>query len=376
VLEKLIPEQYNAALREASLKPVAMPVLEEKFEFKRASPLSLSFIIEVLPEIGDIRYDNLSVKDIPFTVEDSDIDEMIRRLQDRKAIFETADQEAGMDDLVTFEHVDSEIAGDKSARSVKELVSKMGNEIFPPDIMQKVLGKKKGDIIEFTTTFDETKPKELAGKTVNIKVKIGEVKKKTLPPVDDEFAKDIGYENLADLREKVREKIHTAKKDHIQKIQKSEIIRKIMAEYNFEVPESLLNREIEAITMEKSVSAKDDAVYTDSVTEIMESDKEPGTADKTAGTENSEVELKGKATRNVQASLIIDAIGKKEGVTVADTEVDDRIAIVAKRLSSTPEVVRNFYMYKEGSLESLRHSIFEEKVLDLLLSRATIEKGD
>jgi trigger factor len=329
-----------------------------------------------LPKIESLNYGNMTVKDIPFTVEDSDIDEMIKRLQDRKAIFNTADQEAGMDDLVTFEHVDSEIVGEQSDRSVKELVSKMGNEIFPQNIMEKVLGKKKGDIIEFTTTFDEIKSRELAGKTVNIKVKISEVKKKSLPPVDDEFAKDLGYENLADLREKVKEKIFAAKKDHTRKIQKAEIIRKLIADNDFEVPESLLNREIEAVAMEKGISAKDDAVYTDSVTEIMETDAEPGSADKPAETGNQEEALKRKATRNVQASLIIDVIGKKEGVTVSDKEVDDRLAVVAKKLSSTPEVVKNFYMYKEGSLESLRRSIFEEKVLDLLLSMAATEKGD
>jgi FKBP-type peptidyl-prolyl cis-trans isomerase (trigger factor) len=79
---------------------------------------------------------------------------------------------------------------------------------------------------------------------------------------------------------------------------------------------------------------------------------------------------------NVRASIILNAIGGKEGVTVSDNEVDERINMLAQRLSATPEAVRNFYSYKEGSLDSLRHSIFEDKVLDLLLSKAQLEKGE
>ncbi len=378
VLEKVIPEKYNAALREASLSPVGMPELEEKFEFKRNTPLNLSFIIEVLPKIENLDYENIKVKDIPFSVEETDIDKTLTRLQNQKAVFEAADKEAEMDDLVTFEFTDCEIVGEETAPAVKELVSKMGNEIFPQDIMNKVIGKKKGDIIEFTTVLNEVQSKELAGKTVNIKVKISEIKKKNLPTVDDEFAKDLGFENIAALREKLKEKILDSKKSHVQKIHKAEIINRIIEAGDFEIPETLLKREIEALIMEKSISeSKDDAVYTDTMTEIMEkAENSESTEEKKEETEDTEAKLKQKATKNVQASLIIDAIGKKEGITVSDKEVDEQISLIAKRLSATPEVVRNFYTYKEGSMDSLRHSIFEEKVLDVLLSRAVIEKGE
>jgi len=378
VLEKVIPEKYNAALREASLSPVGMPELEEKFEFKRNTPLNLSFIIEVLPKIENLDYENIKVRDIPFSVEETDIDKTLTRLQNQKAVFEAADKEAEMDDLVTFEFTDCEIVGEETTPAVKELVSKIGNEIFPQDIMNKVIGKKKGDIIEFTTVLNEVQSKELAGKTVNIKVKISEIKRKNLPTVDDEFAKDLGFENIAALREKLKEKILDSKKSHVQKIQKAEIINRIIEAGDFEIPETLLKREIEALIMEKSISeSKDDAIYTDTMTEIMEkAESSESTEEKKEETEDPEAKLKQKATKNVQASLIIDAIGKKEGITVSDNEVDEQISLIAKRLSATPEVVRNFYMYKEGSMDSLRHSIFEEKVLDVLLSRAVIEKGE
>ena len=231
-----------------------MPILDEEFEFKRNNPLNLSFTVEVLPKIENMEYENIKIKDIPFTVEEPDIEDTLKKLQDQKAIFEVADKEVEMDDLVTFEYVDSEIVGGENDSSVKELISKMGNEIFPYDLMEKVTGKKKGDIMEFTTTFDKTKSKELAGKTANIKVKVSEVKKKSLPAIDDEFAKDLGFANISELKEKIKEKIYSAKKEQIQKIQKAEIINKILEPIHFEVPETLLNRELESLMLEKSIS--------------------------------------------------------------------------------------------------------------------------
>ncbi len=212
VLDRIIPEHLTSAMREAAVSPVTMPALDEEFHFERNNPINLSVTVEVVPKIENLNYENITVKDIPFTVGETDIDETLKRLQNQKAVFEVTDKVAETDDLVTFDYVDSEVAGGETDPSVKELVSKMGNEIFPPDLMEEVIGKKKGDIIEFTTTFDESKSKELAGKTVNVKVRINEVKKKSLPEIDDEFAKDLGFGNLSELREKLEEKITDCKK--------------------------------------------------------------------------------------------------------------------------------------------------------------------
>ena len=376
VLDKIIPEHLTNAIREADIKPVTMPVLDEEFEFKRNNPINLSFTVEVLPKIENMEYENIKIKDIPFTVEEPDIEDTLKKLQDQKAIFEVADKEVEMDDLVTFEYVDSEIVSGENDSSVKELISKMGNEIFPYDLMEKVTGKKKGDIVEFTTTFDETKSKELAGKTANIKVKVSEVKKKSLPALDDEFAKDLGFANISELKEKIKEKIYSAKKEQIQKIQKAEIINKILEPIHFEVPETLLNRELESLMLEKNISgSKQGKESLDIETEILQETSEADSSEKEEK-EDPEAKLKHKALRNVQASIVIDSIGQKEGITVTDTEVNERISFLAQRLSATPEAIRNFYMYKQGSLEGLKHSIYEEKVMDLLLSKASIEREE
>ena len=374
VLEKVVPEQLGNAIREAAIDPVTMPVLEEEFDYKRNNPLAFAVTLEVKPKIENLAYENITVKDIPVNVEESDVEDALKALQNKKAVFEVADKLVEMDDFVSFEYVDSEIAGGEDISSVKETISKMGNEILPLDIMEKVIGKQKGDIIEFTTTFAATASKELAGRTAQIKVKISEVKKKTLPEIDDEFAKDLGYETMTDLREKAREKIYAAKTEHIRKIQKAEIIRKLVESSTFEVPESLVGKEIEAIMMHKSISgSKEDSVSQNSVSDTFEPVSSGQEAEKNKE-EDPQAELRSKAVRNVQAHFILDTIGRKEGIVVSDNEVDERIAFLAQKLSATPESVRNYYLYREGSLDGLKHSIMEDKVMDALLAKATIEK--
>jgi trigger factor len=382
VLEKVVPEHYNMALREADLHPISMPELEEKFDFRRNNPLNLTFIVEVAPKIENLKYEQIAIKDYPLTIEESDIEDTIKRLQNQKAVYEVSEDPVGMDDMVSFDYVDSEVLDGENVPSLKEAITAMGNEIFPPDIMERALGKKKDEIIEFTKTFDENAAqKQLIGKTVKVKFSLKEIKTRSLPAIDDEFAKDLGVGNLAELREKLKEKIHTAKKDHIQRIQKAEIISSLVTSFNPEVPETLLTREMEALAMEKGVSeSQGESVATDTASDVIEAASDTTTtggkdldlikAEKSI--EDDEAKIKQKAMRNVQASLIIDAVGKKEGILVSDDELDQRISVLAQRLSATPEAVRSFYTYKEGSLDTLKHSIFQDKVLDLLLSKAVI----
>ncbi|MEW6675604.1 MAG: trigger factor [Nitrospirota bacterium] len=372
VLERVIPEYYNKALREAELMPVTTPVFDERVDFKRNNPLNLSLTVEVMPRIENLTYENIKIEDIPVSVDDSEMEVALKKLQEEKAIYEVAEKEIGMDDIVTFDYVDCEIVRGENNLSVKEEILKMGNEIFPPEMIEKAIGKKKGEVMEFTTTFDENfKSKELADKTVNLKVMIKEIKQKVLPAIDDEFAKDLGFENISALKERIKENIYKAKKEQVVKIQKAELVKKIIESHNFEVPETLFRNELESLIMEESMS---DAEYGKQMHDTgyqIHDNQVSGIRDR-----QSEAELKRRALRNVQASIIIDAIGKKEGIMVTDDEVRERILSIAQRLQATPEAVTNLYISRDGSLKGLRHSIYEDKVMDMLLSKAIIEQPE
>lgn len=382
VLEKVISEFYSKALKEADLKPVTMPVFDERFNFQRNNPLNLSLTVEVMPKIEALDYTGIKAKDIPVAVDESEVEHSLKNLQKQKALYEVAEKEVEKDDLVTFDYIDGEIVGEETTPSLKEQILKLGNEILPMDIEEKITGRKKGETVELTTTFSEDfRVKELAGKAVKTKIMIQEVKKKILPILDDEFAKDLGFDTMSELREKIRENIYTYKKEQATKIQKAEILNKMIETYDFEVPEIMLSNELESLMFQERMS---DERYKEQEERNIhdESDSVSQTSDvskpeqREKSDEEMRSELKEKALRNVRASIIINAIGRKEGITVTEDEVKDRIHLIAKKLSAQPEAVRNFYRMKDESLEGLRHMIYEDKVIDLLLSKAIIEKGE
>lgn len=368
-LEKVIPEFYSRALKEAELTPVTTPVFDEKFDFKRNSPLNLSLTVEVMPKVENLHYEGVKVREIPIVVGEAEVEDSLKRLQDERAIFEVAEKEIEMDDIATFDYIDCEIVGEEKDPTLKDEILKMGNEVFPLDIIEKMIGKKKGDVVEFTKTFSEMfRVKEFAGKTLSMKVMIKEVKRKILPEIDDEFAKDLGFENMAALKEKIKEKIYDVKKRHAVKIQKAEMLNKLIESNTFDVPETLLKNEMETLVIQQantSLGESKDATKEKSAFEEEKKDDE-----------ELQAEMKKKALKNVQASIIVNAIGQKEEVTVTDDEVKERINVIAQRLSVKPEMMMNFYITKDGSLEGLRHLIYEDKVIDLMLSKAVFEKGE
>jgi len=354
VLERLIPQGYVDALREANITPVANPVLEEKSDFKRKQPISMTLMVEVMPNIENLNYEDIPLKDIPVAVSDSDVESVLRRQQEEKATYEPSEGPVEMNDLIV---VDYSSPGD--GIEAKDQILKVGGSMFPEEFTQKVVGRGKGEEFSVEATFPEEHPLEnLAGKHLTMKVMIKDIKKVNLPAVDDELAKDIGFQNLDEMRKRIGEEIEKAKRNEVVKIQKAELIRNLVESHEFDIPESLVERESEMLAS-------------------------AALSHRTKGAEPSEHELdalkqevRPNAVRNVKASLLIETIGKAQGVSVAEDEVKRAIISLAQRLSVSPEQIMKFYISRDGSLEGLKGSLFEEKVLDLILSKAKLEKGE
>jgi trigger factor len=184
---------------------------------------------------------------------------------------------------------------------------------------------------------------------------VKDIKKVHLPQVDDELAKDSGFENLGEMKKRIGEEIEKAKKNEVAKIQKAEILRKLIESHEFDVPESLV--ETETAVLASTVMAN----------KGQETEKDPDTLKQ---------ELKPNAVRNVKASLLVETIGKAQGVLVSEEEIKGAIVSLSQRLSASPESIMKFYISRDGSLEGLKNAIFEDKVLDLILSKAVVEKGE
>ncbi len=347
VLEKIVSEYYLKAVKEADIKPVSRPAVEESIDYKRNADLNMTLTVEVIPQIENLAYENIPIKNVPVEIKDEEVDTVVCNLAEEKATYETSDGPIQTGDLVTIDYT---VREDNAL--VKDVVLKVGSGPYPKEFFDGLQGGKKDEELEIEAAFPEGMQSPYAGKKLIFVIRIREIKKKTLPALDDEFAKDIGLENLEQVKERVRENLLNAKNGQAEKAMQREILDKLLDAHQFEIPESMLNHELAGIISEMRASGKDDR----SDEALIE-------------------EFRSAAEKNVRATLLMEMIGEKEGTAVSEDEVREEIAGMAHRFRLTPENIIKYYVTKHGSLEGLRHSLFERKVLALLLAKAKIEKG-
>ncbi len=363
IIDRLVPRYYSKAMKDAELVPVTLPQFEGELDFKRHEPLSFAVMVEVRPKVGDLKYEGLRVADIPVEVEEKDIEDTIKGLQEGRAMFEAVDREIRREDLLIIDYVKFDTTGEKELSSAKDQVMNLGNNLTPKGILDELLGKKKGDVVEIALPAVEGGELDEGAQGNRLRITLKEVKEKKLPMIDDELAKDFGHESLDSLRQKVREGILKAKKDKAAGEQKAKLLETLVNTYEFDIPETMLEHELQTLVVNEKHR------------------RQPQGGQATAGEtspaddDNLTEELRPKAVHNVKATLLLDMIGEKEGVSVTEEELKARISLLARQLQTTPEAVINLFMTKDESLEGLKHSIRDEKVLDLILSKAEITGG-
>lgn len=346
VLDKLTLDFYLDAIREANLKPVSNPMVEDTIEFQRGNPLSMTVTVEVMPKLDDVKYENITVREVPFEVTEEDIDAFLKRLIEEKASYETVNEVISSGDIVSIDYKVKEEGLEK-----EDVVLKIGTGPYPQEFFDAFIGKRKDDEFSVEASFPENQDTIFAGKRLNFEIKIKDVKKRILPSLDDEFAKDLGFDDMASLRNHIRESLFSLKKSDADKVKQREIVEHLLRTYDFEIPETLLDSEISGM-----------------IKEIRSKNKGEARPD-----EELKKELEEKAKKNIRISYLLDLIGEKEGITVSEEEIKEQIINIAQSYRVSPKDVIDFFIAKDGSLEGIRKSIFDRKVLNLLLEKSKLE---
>lgn len=358
VIEKIVPEFYSKAVREAQILPVTYPSIEEKIELIKNQPLSFTATVEVKPELKNLNYEGIALKERTFTVEEDEVQTAIKMFQAKRVVLKVSEGPVKEDDVAIID-CDASVDGKKVAElSLKDFPLIPGSpQKIPQEINEAINGKKKGESFDVNITFDKSYPdKTVADKQVNFKIKVNEIKERILPPLDDEFAKGFECKNMKELSEKIRENIHNRKKNQINSEFKQELLDNLTNNYNFEVPASMVNRELEFLIDE----AKQNALKTG---EAIKSEDE------------IKKEYEKPAIKNVKSLLILEAIGKKEKIEINEDDVNQSLNEIAAQHNLTPEEIKKIYIMRDGSLDGIKNRLFTDKVLDFILSKADIEKN-
>jgi trigger factor len=356
VLHRLLSDSYLQALQEHNLNPVEVPQIDNVSSLAKGSPLTFTATVEVRPNIELGNYDGIDVKEESLTVSDDEVNQTVERLREMYAQLEVVEGrplENSDTAIIDFEgfREGKPIEGAKSAGYALSL----GSGSLIPGFEEQLTGMNRGETREIKVTFPaDYSNKDLAGKDAQFTVTLKEIKKKVLPELNDEFAKDIGNNaTLAELKEGIKKDIEARKRDEQASAQREGILSKLVDAHSFDVPPGMVERELQSM-------AKSHA------TRMARRGLDVNTFDYAKFRD----ENKSLAEKRVKGTLLLDAIAEKEKIEVAEQEVNSAIAGMARSAGQTAESVRKYYDSTEGGLDNLRASLTREKALALLLSRA------
>ena len=356
VMNKLISGSYLQALQEHHLNPVDVPNITNISPFDKDAPLNFTAVVEVRPNIELGAYDGIEVKEETVTVTDEEVDQTIDRLREMYAQLEVVEGrplEKNDTAIIDFEGFrdGKSIEGAKAAGYMLSL----GSNSLIPGFEDQLPGMNRGETREIKVTFPaDYNNKDLAGKDATFSVALKEIKKKVLPELNDEFAKDIGHNaSVAELKEGIKKDIEYRKKSDQASGQREALLAKLVDAHSFDVPPGMVERELQSMARSQA-------------TRMARQGADVNTFDFA----KFQAENKELAEKRVKGILLLDVIAEKEKIEVTDQEVNSALAVMARSANQAVDSVKKYYESLEGGLDNLRASLTREKALSFLLSRA------
>lgn len=358
-IEFAFPEAYQNAIAETKIEPVTRPALDKVDD---VSDDGAVFVVSVAvkPEVTLGDYKGAEIPVLEPTVEDTDIEERLKKMQDQNSRLVTDDEaEAANGDTVVIDYegfIDGEtFDGGKSEGYSLEL----GSNTFIPGFEDQLIGVKSGDDKEVHVTFPEDyHTADLQGKDAVFKVHVVEVQRKELPELDDEFAKDVSeFDTLDEVKDDLRSKIAEEKKNAQLNVARTQALEHAVETAEIDVPDMMVEEEVDRQfdNMRQQMSGQglsmdDYFKFTGQSREVFKESIAPD------------------AIKNIKADLVLEAIGKAEGIEPTEEETDDEIKEYAQAFN------QEFDQYKESlddrMKEYITDSVRRRKTLDMLVDTA------
>ncbi len=353
VLEVLLPQAFRDRVQKDELKVVGTPDISD-LHFEPGQPIRFKAVFEVAPQFELGEYRGLPVKYEEPTVTDEEVAKRLDAMRESKAEYVNLDPRP-------IENGDFVLVHLKSLSGLAEPIDQdvqiqVGGEDTLPAFTENLLGANPEDVKEFDLTYPEDYAQpNLSGKTVRFQLTPKVLRKKELPALDDEFARDLGdYQTLDELKEAVRKSIFHEKQYVAQREAKEALIDRLVETNDFPVPEVYLDRQIEnqvrAQLRDLAGQGVDPSKIKLDWAKVKESQRE-------------------KAVRNVKASLLLEKISDKEGIKPTKDEVDREVQRIARQEREAVPVTRA-RLEKEGTLARIADQIQAEKTLHFLFEQA------
>jgi trigger factor len=360
VAHDLIPKTVDGLLRERGLEPIDAPDVKD-VQIEEGQPLTFTAAFETAPAVDPGSYASLTIRRPPVTVSDDQIDEALTRLREGVARFKPVeDRGAEAGDLVVMNMIRRKIEGGVASgepETLEEVGVEIGATANPPGFDEHLLGVTTGTEKTFQVVFPADYGVEsLAGTELEYTITVTALRRKDIPPADDEFAKDLGYESLVELKRRVEENLTKEGQRQQERNARQELLEQLATRVPFDVPDVLVTREA-------------DRRVEEFVRQLIDQRIDPMKAE--INWEEFRAQQREPAVSTVKCMLVLDEIARRENLTVDDAEIDAEIGRYAQQANQPVATVRH-RLEHEGAISRIYAGLRREKAIDFALANATL----
>ena len=372
VAHGLIPRAVDEALRERGVEPVDTPDIQDVV-VEEGQPLKFTATFETVPPIDPGNYSGITLRQKAVRIDDAAVEQALEQLRERAARYEPVeDRGIEVGDSVLMDLVRTAAAPAKQSEEDEEgeteeqtdrhenITVDIGGRANPPGFDRELIGMSANERKEFDVSYPgDYSITELAGTTVKYEVTIKAVRKRVVPDLDDELAKDIGeFESLEALRKRVRADLEHEGTHEAEREMRADLLKQLASRVEFEVPSSLVDREI-------------DRRVEEFVRRLIEQQIDPMRTN--INWEEFRERQKDTASEAVKSALVLDEVARREGLSATDDEVEAEVQRYAERSGRNVAAVRA-RLEKEGGFARLHAGVRREKTVNFLLTKATVIK--
>ncbi|WP_332629233.1 trigger factor [Halalkalibacter flavus] len=360
-LDILLPEAYAGAVAEAGIEPVDRPEIDIE-TMEKGATLVFTAKVTVKPEVELGEYKGLEVEEQDTTVTDEDIDAELKQLQERQAelvVVEDGAIENGDTAVFDFEgFVDGEAFEGGQAENYS---LEVGSGQFIPGFEEQLVGLKAGEEKDVEVTFpEEYHAENLAGKPATFKVKIHDIKRKELPALDDEFAKDANeeVETLEELKTQLKDKLQKDKDHQAEHAVRDTLVQKAADNATIDIPEAMVTTEVDRMLQEFEQRLQAQGMNLEMYFQFS------------GQNENAMREqFKTDAQKRVRVNLTLEAIASVENLEATDEDVDKEIEKMAEMYQRSAEEIKNI-LAAQGGLEGIKGDLKIQKAVEFLVENS------
>ncbi|MBC2705769.1 trigger factor [Desulfobacula sp.] len=362
VAPRLIQEAFIEAIKKHDLNVVGGPQMDPP-QLDPENAYIFDITVEIKPELDDIEFEGIALEQTKYEVSDGEIESQIYMIQKTMAKKETVKEERPVKEndfvLIDYEGFLNEESFDKTPK-IENYVMGIGRDgVMPKEFSEKLTGAIPVQDLEIEVSYtDDYHDESLKGKNIVYKVTLKEIQEEILPELNDDLVKDLGkFETLDDVRTSIRENLEKGYAQRIKHELSEQVFQNLLEKYEFEVPEAMVEGELNGITMEA------EQAYTANNTTL----EEAGLSKDILRTQYRDV-----AEKQARRHLILDKIITQEKLELKDEELEKSFEEMAVGMNAPVDSIKNYFNMDPKQLEYYKHTQLEKKVIDLIVEKGSV----